>query len=410
MKTKINLFSALFGIIALSAIIVFLPVSCSNDPEDPPPAKEIPAELRNTTWVKDGDSVTFTKTTVKVKPANGSEQTFTLKNSVTVEEINQTTFYFSDDKLSNYIVLRDNTITSVNLGGVNKSNFVKDYGSGNVQHDDVIKDGMKFKYAKYIYNESNEIIYEVNGYGVTSFDWGTTTNVVIPDKINNIPVTYIGSSSFCWDYFYNKFPEEYKLTSVTIPNSVKYIRNYAFAYNQLTSVTIPNSVTKIGYNAFSNNQLTSVTIPNSVTEIGSMVFLQNQLTSVTIPNSVTSIGLSAFMDNKLTSVIIPNSVTTIETTAFMDNQLTSVTIPNSVTSIGSWAFVNNQLTSVIIPNSVTKLGNNAFGSSITSITIGSNVDCETDGDGFEQFYIDSGKAAGIYTRTSTSIFAKWTRQ
>ena len=71
----------------------------------------------------------------------------------------------------------------------------------------------------------------------------------------------------------------------------------AFAYcDSLTSVTIPDSVTTIGEWAFADcDSLTSVTIPDSVTSIGYSAFEYcTSLTSVTIPDSVTSIGYSAF--------------------------------------------------------------------------------------------------------------------
>ena len=169
--------------------------------------------------------------------------------------------------------------------------------------------------------------------------------------------------------------------TVTIPNSVTSIGNYAF-YNcsELTSVTIPNSVTSIGNYAFRNcSGLTSVTIPNSVTSIGNYAFRNcSGLTSVTIGNSVTSIGANAFCNcSGLTSVTIPNSVTSIGGDAFYDcSRLTSVTIPNSVTSIGANAFCNcSGLTSVTIGNSVTSIGQRAFYNcrGLTSVTIGNSV-------------------------------------
>ena len=71
----------------------------------------------------------------------------------------------------------------------------------------------------------------------------------------------------------------------------------AFSHcTSLTSVTIPDSVTSIGEYAFSScTSLTSVTIPDSVTSIGNNAFYNcTSLTSVTIGNSVTSIGHGAF--------------------------------------------------------------------------------------------------------------------
>ena len=124
-------------------------------------------------------------------------------------------------------------------------------------------------------------------------------------------------------------------------------------------------MTSIGSSDFSGcRRLTSVTIPNSVKSIGSGAFRYcSGLTSVTIPNSVTSIGNYAFEScSGLTSVTIGNSVTSIGWGAFSNcSGLTSVTIPNSVKSIGGYAFYRcSGLTSVTIPNSVKSIGSGAF--------------------------------------------------
>ena len=87
--------------------------------------------------------------------------------------------------------------------------------------------------------------------------------------------------------------------------------------------------------------MTSVTIPNSVTSIGEYAFYGcSGLTSVTIPNSVTSIESEAFSGcSRLTSIDIPNSVSIIQDCAFSGcTGLKSVTIGSSVTTIADYAF------------------------------------------------------------------------
>ena len=157
--------------------------------------------------------------------------------------------------------------------------------------------------------------------------------VVIPSTLGGYPVTAIGIYAF----------KSCSFSSITIPNSVTTINNYAFQLcSNLPSLTIPNLVTFIGDNAFENcNNLTSINIPNSVTFIGEGALGScSKLSSINIPNSVTTIALGTFSKcTLLSSVKIGKSVTTIGQYAFeLCSNLKSINIPDSVTSIGNYAF------------------------------------------------------------------------
>ena len=76
-----------------------------------------------------------------------------------------------------------------------------------------------------------------------------------------------------------------KLTSITIPDSVTSIADYAFSASGLTSVTIPDSVTSIGNRAFYNcRSLTSVTMLSTTPPtIESLTFPFGFSGTITVP-------------------------------------------------------------------------------------------------------------------------------
>jgi hypothetical protein len=244
----------------------------------------------------------------------------------------------------------------------------------------------------------------VGGKNVTITKYsGNAKTVIIPERIQGLPVTRIG------DWAFNGCSS---LTGVTIPSSVTTIGDWAFnGCSSLTSITIPSSVTTIGDWAFNGcSSLTSITIPSSVTAIGDYAFnFCSSLTSVTIPSSVRTIGWQAFYGcSSLTGITIPSSVTAIEEGAFLRcSSLIGITvdsknpaytsvdgvlfdknvrtiiaypggkkgsyaIPSSVTAIGEGAFFDcSSLTGVTIPSSVTAIENYAFNncSSLASVTL-----------------------------------------
>lgn len=107
-----------------------------------------------------------------------------------------------------------------------------------------------------------------------------------------------------------------------------------------TSIQIPAGTTKIGNNAFYvYATLSTVTIPDSVTSIGDYAFGTCGLTSVTIPASVHAVSKSCFSYcNKLATVSLPDTLTTIAQNAFTGcSALAALTIPANVETIGASA-------------------------------------------------------------------------
>ena len=140
----------------------------------------------------------------------------------------------------------------------------------------------------------------------------------------------------------NAFEYCINLSSVSLPNSLTSIGDYAFAATGLTGVTVPGSVSSIGLGAFSGcSLLTELTLLNGVKTIGEGSFYGTGLTGVIFPSSVTEIGISAFAGMKdLTSVTFLGDVKTIGKRAFKDAGITSVVIPESVATLGSSSFEN----------------------------------------------------------------------
>ncbi len=201
------------------------------------------------------------------------------------------------------------------------------------------------------------------------------------------------------------------LTSITLPDTVTVINNYAFYYctsvttiktpgNEIsTAIIIPQAVTSIGnYAFFSCSKITNLSMSDNVQTIGTNAFqscanlknaklstqLQtispylfyacNTLSTVAIPETVTRIGTYAFgVCSQLKNITIPQAVTAVDSYAFYYcPKLTSVIMNNGILSIGDYAFKDcAALTSVTIPDSVTSIGSSTFlgCSGLTEITL-----------------------------------------
>ena len=240
----------------------------------------------------------------------------------------------------------------------------------------------------------NSLNYSSDGTSIriTGSTPSATGYLVIPETIDNLPVTTIAPYAF---YGHSS------LTSVTIPDSVTSIEYYSFSScDGLRNVTLGNKVSTIGNDAFSHcSKLTGLTFPDRVTSIGGNAFQYcHSLTSVTMGDGVTSIENGTFSScSALTSITIGSSVTSIGESAFANcSALTNITIPNSVSSIRNVAFYNcDGLTSLAIPNTVTSIGDFAFSDCdrLATVTIGSGLTSMARGafsgsSNFSQYVVD----------------------
>lgn len=205
-------------------------------------------------------------------------------------------------------------------------------------------------------NPESDFTYTISDNSVTITGYkGTATDVTIPYKIGEYPVTKIGEKAF----------QKSSLTNITIPYSVTSIGNYAFYSSSLKSIDISESVTSIGKYAFAYcKSLTSITIPSSIVSLGNSIFEESSLQSVTFGNSIqlASIPDHAFASCKsLTQIVLPDSVKAIENQAFDTcSNLTSITLPEGLERIGKWAFADSALRELTIPKTVNVIDPNAF--------------------------------------------------
>lgn len=282
----------------------------------------------------------------------------------------------------------------------------------------------------------NNNVYRVTRIGDYAFqNCSYLTSVTIPSSVTSIgkfaffntglkKVDYTGDiegwlainmGSNPISYSYNLYINNVLLTELIIPEGITHISSNFASCASLTSVTIPNSVTSIGDYAFEScTGLTSVTIGKSVKSIGERIFSGcSSLTSVIwnakacsdfkwydtpfyyydykteylnfdIRPQITSFvfGDSAYIPDylcsgmkNLTSVTISNSVTIGENAFSGCTGITSITIPNSEKGIENSAFSDcTGLTSVIIGNA--SIGENAFSGckNVETVVFGSAVE------------------------------------
>ena len=175
-----------------------------------------------------------------------------------------------------------------------------------------IEDAKIVKAAETIVKEESHSNNDETGYTIENYDdfevkiydkfavikkyIGENSEVIIPEKINEIPVTEIGEEAF---------KENKKIEKVVIPSSVTVIRKSAFnGCTSLKTVEFSKGLLSIESLAFSSCKLLeNLDLPNTLKEIDEFAFSEcSSLTNITIPNVTVNNFKDIFSVHKILTV------------------------------------------------------------------------------------------------------------
>ena len=181
---------------------------------------------------------------------------------------------------------------------------------------------------------------------------GKARNLVIPEKIENAPVTELGESMFHGNT---------SLVRVSIPDTVTKIENYAFGdCLNLESVKMSKNLETLVYASFYRcPKLKEISFSKRIAHLGTVIFRHcgsldtlitddgEQLLKVgrdvrdkyTVPASIREVVVNAFSGSQVKRVVFEEGTTHIQRSAFSDcGNLTSLTLPKTLEVIGDGAF------------------------------------------------------------------------
>ena len=217
--------------------------------------------------------------------------------------------------------------SSNNYSGLTTANIPASVSNGGITYSVTSISEYAFSYCRGL--TSVTIPNSVTSIGNSAFSGcSNLTSLTIPNSVTSIDISAFyncsGLTKLTWNAVNcssNGDMTTSNIETVTIGNQVQVLPNNFVSGSKITSVTIPNSVTSISEYAFSGcSGLKRLNIPGSVSDIGYRAFaICTGLMTVRIANCTNStvVGSEAFYHCEgLTSVILPASLSSLGARAF----------------------------------------------------------------------------------------------
>lgn len=212
------------------------------------------------------------------------------------------------------------------------------------------------------------------GTALESVDLSNTNVTIMTDGVffNNTSLTSIKlpkGLEYFWD---NAFNGCKSLNNIKMPSTVKGIYNNVFLEcTSLTDVTLNEGCTTLGHHVFKKCPLATVTFPNTLNSIGEYAFESTKLNTVDLSNTQTkSLPNGCFYDcEQLSDVNETKELTYIGQVAFFKSTIASITFPPTLQKIDSWAFQYSKLANVVIPTNCNIVDKAAFANNDNLTTV-----------------------------------------
>lgn len=203
------------------------------------------------------------------------------------------------------------------------------------------------------------------GTALESVDLSNTNVTIMKDGVffNNTSLTSIKLPNKLENFWDNAFSNCTALNNIVMPSTVVGIYNSVFeGCAALTNVKLNEGCTTLGHHVFKKCPLATVTFPNTLNSIGEYAFEKTNLKKVDLSNThITSLPNGSFYNcQQLNDVKLPIALTDIGERAFYQSTITSITFPSSLQKIDAGAFQYTQLTNVVIPTKTGYIGDGAF--------------------------------------------------